>query len=100
VPRRWGPIARLKVEPIENRFGPTVLPMCPAVSVKVVVALIRMPHPPLSPSAQDSVPLSRRVSSFESCSTSVPASVVGLARRAPDGAPGWRARHPSVVGLA
>jgi len=33
-----------RLEPIENPFGPKVLPIRSAVSVKVVVALIRMPH--------------------------------------------------------
>jgi hypothetical protein len=42
-----------RLEPIENPFGPKVLPMSSAVSVKVVVALIRMPHRPWSLKAQD-----------------------------------------------
>jgi hypothetical protein len=42
-----------RVEPIENPFGSKVLPMRSAVSVKVVVALIRMPHRPSSLRAQD-----------------------------------------------
>src|SRR5688572_7426495 len=33
-----------RLEPIDNPFGPKLLPMSPAVSVKVVVALFRMPH--------------------------------------------------------
>jgi hypothetical protein len=33
-----------RLEPIENPFGPKVLPIRPAVRVKVVVALFRMPH--------------------------------------------------------
>jgi hypothetical protein len=33
-----------RLEPIENPFASKVLPMSPAVRVKVVVALFRMPH--------------------------------------------------------
>jgi hypothetical protein len=33
-----------RLEPIENPFGPRVLPMSPAVSVKIVVASVRTPH--------------------------------------------------------
>jgi putative transposase len=42
-----------RLEPIENPFGPKLLPMSPAVSVKVVVALIRMPHRSSPLKAQD-----------------------------------------------
>ena len=42
-----------RLEPIANPFGPKVLPMCSAVSVKVVVALIRMPHRSSRLKAQD-----------------------------------------------
>jgi hypothetical protein len=42
-----------RLEPIDNPFTPKVLPMCSAVSVKVVVALIRMPHCVPSPWVRD-----------------------------------------------
>jgi hypothetical protein len=42
-----------RLDPIDNPFGPKLLPMSPAVSVKVVVALIRMPHRSSPLKAQD-----------------------------------------------
>jgi putative transposase len=33
-----------RLEPIENPFAPKLLPMSPAVRVKIVVASVRTPH--------------------------------------------------------